>query len=170
MFNRKLSVLCLVIVLCVALSACVSVTKTSSETSSTTTTDANGVSTTTTTTTTTENGQTETVTSTVHENIPFKMINSTDTNFYGLYCSSATSDKWGSDLLNGQEWTAGNSLNSTFTFYDEDPIFDFQVIDKDKTEYSFKGLNLGLSKLDEIVISITGTIAEGFTMNIESMK
>ena len=137
----------------------------STTTETTTTTNSDGTQTTTTTTTTNDNGNVSTTTTTsttdasssetseaaedagtLHENVPFDVVNDTDFDFYGFYLSSTTNDSWGENLLSYldggvlyQGYTA-NGLN--LSYYEENPYLDFAIVDSDGVYVEFDEVDM----------------------------
>ena len=162
--------------ICVLLCGCgVDVQTTSTNT--TTTTNADGSTTTTTTTTSNNNGQVSQTTTTTtdhvyYEAVPVTLINDTDFDFYGLYICSPSDESMGENVCESLENScleSGKGIKLSFSFYSDDPYYDFRIVDEDGAYVDFADMYLG--ECTEVGTIIFSTNDDGsYNMHIEPVE
>jgi hypothetical protein len=85
----------------------------------------------------------------------FTIVNNTGADLYGLYISSAASESWEENMIEGQVFPAGNSLTVSFEGYDRNQcIWDIMVTDEDEEGLTWEGLNL--CEVSQVVLNWDG--------------
>lgn len=99
--------------------------------------------------------------------VPVRIINQTDTSFYGFYCSAANAENWGENILGNAVWDKGITLSTGFYTDDTEPCFDFMLIDKNEIAYSVKNVQLTCSGSEDIVLLLTGNAEAGLSISVQ---
>ncbi|MGE5527539.1 MAG: hypothetical protein ACM3X6_00140 [Patescibacteria group bacterium] len=71
----------------------------------------------------------------------FTLVNKTGVDIYKLYIAPTDSDDWESEMLQGDVFKDGESLNITFDSRSE-TFWDIMVVDSEGTEITFEKINL----------------------------
>ncbi|HOO64646.1 MAG TPA: hypothetical protein PK364_12115 [Synergistaceae bacterium] len=85
----------------------------------------------------------------------FTIVNNTGTDLYGLFISSAASESWEENMIEGQVFPAGNSLTVSFEGFDRNQcIWDIMVSDENEDALTWEGLNL--CEISQVVLNWNG--------------
>jgi hypothetical protein len=85
----------------------------------------------------------------------FTIVNNTGADLHGLYISSAASESWEDNMIEGKVFPAGNSLTISFEGYDRNQcIWDIMVTDEDEDGLTWEGLNL--CEISQVVLNWDG--------------
>ena len=85
----------------------------------------------------------------------FAVVNNTGADLHGLYISSAASESWEENLIEGKIFPAGNVLTISFEGYDRNQcIWDIMVTDEDEESLTWEGLNL--CEIGQVVLNWDG--------------
>ncbi len=73
----------------------------------------------------------------------FTIVNNTGSEIHGLFISSAASESWEENMIEGKVFPAGNSLTISFEGFDRNQcIWDIMVTDENDDSLTWEGLNL----------------------------